>query len=458
MAAREAPLTRSGGSRANAELADELAALARDARTRTLETIADLDDEQLVGPRLSIVNPPLWEIGHVGWFWEFFVLRWRGEGEPRASRLEGADPLYNSIAIGHDERWTAALRSRRDTLSYLRDVLDDVLLALAREGAHDQLAYFIRLAAFHEDMHGEAFLWTRQTHGLPAPHLSTRDPALLDGQTEGPWPGDAPIPGAELMLGADPDQPFVFDNEKWAHPVELEPFQIARAPVTNAEFATFVEDGGYRRRDLWGEEGWDWRHDAGADLPVYWRRRGEGEFEQRRFDRWQALPPHEPVVHVCWHEADAYCRWAQRRLPTEAEWELAAAGAPSGPAPGAPLAPAKRLRPWGEEPLGPEHANLDGRLLGPADVAAFPAGDSAFGCRQMLGNVWEHCASDFLPYPGYEVDPYKEYSDPWFGPEHKILRGGAWPTRGRMLRTTWRNWGQKHRRDLFAGLRTCALD
>jgi iron(II)-dependent oxidoreductase len=151
------------------------------------------------------------------------------------------------------------------------------------------------------------------------------------------------------------------------------------------------------------------------------------------------------VIHVNWYEADAYCRWAGRRLPTEAEWEAAAAG----PDP-------KRRFPWGDEPPDPTRANLDGTALGCCDVAACPAGDSGFGCRQMFGNVWEWTASDFGPYPGFVPDPYKEYSQPWFG-THKVLRGGAWPTRARLLRTTWRNFYTPDRRDVWAGFRTCAV-
>jgi iron(II)-dependent oxidoreductase len=173
---------------------------------------------------------------------------------------------------------------------------------------------------------------------------------------------------------------------------------------------------------------------------VYWE---EGRV-QRRYDSLQPLAPHEPVIHVCWYEAEAYCNWAGRRLPTEAEWELAAA------------TPAKRRFPWGDSPPDARRANLDARAGGPVDVAAHPEGDSAYGCRQMVGNVWEWTATDFAPYPGFVVDPYKEYSQPWFSSPHKVLRGGCWATRGRLLRNTWRNFYPPDRRDVLAGFRTCA--
>jgi iron(II)-dependent oxidoreductase len=158
------------------------------------------------------------------------------------------------------------------------------------------------------------------------------------------------------------------------------------------------------------------------------------------------------MLHVNWWEAEAYCRWARRRLPTEAEWEAAASAEPA--ASGRELSQAKRRFPWGNDPPAPDRANLGWRAMGAVDVGALAAGDSAFGCRQMIGNVWEWTSSDFGPYPGFVIDPYKEYSEPWFG-THKVLRGGAWTTQQRLLRNTWRNFYPPHRRDVWAGLRTC---
>ncbi len=239
----------------------------------------------------------------------------------------------------------------------------------------------------------------------------------------------------------------MFDNEKWAHPVELKPFAIARAPVTQAAFAGFVDEDGYAHAELWSGAGWCWRGSVGATHPLYWRREGGG-WLRRDFDRWLPLEPHRPVIHVNWFEAEAYCNWAKRRLPTEAEWEAAAACDPA-------VAAGKRRFPWGNEPPDASQAQLDGYALGCRDVAELPRGDSACGCRQMIGNVWEWMASDFAPYPGFLVDPYREYSEPWFG-THKVLRGGAWPTRARLLRNTWRNFYEPDRRDIWAGFRTCA--
>jgi iron(II)-dependent oxidoreductase len=434
-------------SRDSVITAAELAEWVRDARQRSFELVADLSDEQLLGPTLPIVNPLLWEIGHVAWFQEKWVLRHAGKQKP--IRDDG-DALYDSAAVHHDTRWNLPLPSREETLSYMHEVRDRVLERIEQREPSAEEVYFICLSVFHEDMHTEAFTYTRQTLGYPPPRLS-----IASGQTQagGPLSGDVEIPGGTFLLGATPEESFVFDNEKWAHPVEVKPFAIARAPVTQVEFAAFVDDGGYHRQELWSESGWQWQQTVSAEHPVYWQRESSGHWLRRHFNTWVRLEPHRPIIHVNWHEAEAYCRWAGRRLPTEAEWEVAAAVEPD--ANSRILSSHKRRFPWGEEPPAPERANLDWRGMGCVDVGAFPESDSAFGCRQMIGNVWEWTSSDFLPYPGFVKDPYKEYSEPWFG-DHKVLRGGCWTTRSRLLRNTWRNFYKPDRRDVWAGFRTCA--
>lgn len=425
---------------AGAVTAERLIADLRAARARTLALLDGLPDEQLMGPRLPILNPLRWEAGHLAWFQEYWTLR---HLDGRAPRVARTDTLYDSTTVAHDTRWDLPLLPMPDTVAYLNDVLTAVIDRLTTKPLSANDAYFYQLVLFHEDMHTEAFLYMRQTAGYPAPELPGSEPAVHHA---GPWPGDVTVPGGEFWLGATRDDGFVFDNEKWAHRVMVAPFKIARAPVTNNEYAAFVDAGGYRERAYWSDTGWAWRQQAGLEAPIYWRRDTD-RWQVRRFDRWQPLPPHAPVMHVSWHEAQAYCRFAGRRLPTEAEWELAAAGSAN--------AEPKRRYPWGE--LSPSHllANL-GNRGDCLDVAALPEGDSAFGCRQMLGNVWEWTASDFLPYPGFSADPYKEYSAPWFG-ARKVLRGGSWATPARLMRNTWRNFYPPERNDIFAGFRTCAL-
>ncbi len=413
------------------------------ARQRTLALAGDLSGERLLGPRLKIVNPPLWEIGHLGWFQEHWCLRYQDGVVSKPSMHANADGLYNSATVPHATRWDLPLPDIDATLAYLRQVLERVLERLDRQDVTDHLRYFAQLAAFHEEMHCEAFTYTRQTLGYPQPALTLQ--AALG--TSGALPGDTGIPGSRFMQGAAPDTGFVFDNEKWAHEVEVRPFCMSRAPVTCAEFSQFVDDSGYLRRKWWSAAGWRWREDADAQSPVYWHK-SDGQWLQRHYDAEISLMPDAPVMHVNWFEAEAYCRWAGRRLPTEAEWEFAAA---TTRLPGED----KRRYPWGETAPEPRHANLYGVMNGCADVAAFDAGDSAWGCRQMIGNVWEWTADDFRPYPGFVADPYKEYSEPWFG-DHKVLRGGCFATRAGLLRNTWRNFYTADRRDVFAGFRTCA--
>ena len=378
----------------------------RDARARTLSLVVDLPDDQWMGPRLSIVNPIRWELGHLAWFAEHWVLR-HAAGRPplRAD----ADSLFDSAAVPHDVRWDLPLPDRAATLHYLDEVLDLSLARVDERAFSARDAYFVRLAVFHEDMHGEALAYTRQTLGYPSPSGNERRTPVPSAVRD--EPGDAHVPGGTFRLGAErpadgAPAPFVFDNEKWAHDVEVAPFSIARAVVTDGEFARFVDDGGYRRPELWTSAGWAWRASAGAEGPAYWRRDGS-QWLRRRFDRWAPLEPLRPLVHVNAFEAEAYCRFAGRRLPTEAEWEVAASG------------------------------------------------DGAFGCRQLRGEVWQWTSTPFAPYPGFVVDPYREYSAPWFH-THRVLRGGCAWTQARLLRSTWRNFYTPDRRDVWAGIRTCA--
>lgn len=408
-----------------------------DARARTLDLMRDLDDSQLISPPLDIVNPLLWEMGHVAWFHENFALQRLDGG---AKRLPNGDAMYNSSTVQRDGRWDLPLPSRQVTLDYMARVQDAMLRRLSGERASEQESELYLLTIFHEDMHGETCTYTRQTLGYAAPVFAGAQPLSDDA---GPLPGDVSLPGGMLALGSSPDAPFVFDNEKWAHPVMVAPFNIARAPVTNAEFADFVADGGYRRREFWSDEGWA----VGAEHPLYWRRAGN-DWMERRFDCEQPVFPHRPVIHVSWHEANAWCRWAGRRLPTEAEWEFAAATEPGSAR--------KRRYPWGDAAPTSRYANLDGFALGTVDVAACADGDSAWGCRQMLGNVWEWTASTFEPFPGFAPDAYENYSWPSFG-TRKVLRGGTWATRGRMINNTYRNFFTPDRRDIYAGFRTCAV-
>jgi ergothioneine biosynthesis protein EgtB len=409
----------------------------RDARRRTRAVTGDLQGQQLFGPKLPIVNPVLWELGHVAWFQERWCLR-LGRDESLADGLmKGADALYDSAKVAHDARWDLPLPTLSGTLDYQDRVLERVLARLDREAGDPWFLYFVQLVIFHEDMHAEAFHYTRQTLGYADPLAPQAFPR---GSGDGEVRGDAEVDGGTYLIGAARGSGFHFDNEKWAHPVKVAPFRIARTPVTNREFMEFVHEGGYRHREWWSPEGWESK--GAAKAPRYWSER-DGRWLERRFAEWVPLAPDLPVMHVDWHEAHAYCRYAGRRLPSEVEWEVAASLGANG---------ARRRYPWGDTAEG-GRANLGG--TGRVPVDRFALGDSLGGCRQMMGNVWEWTSSVFAPYPSFVADPYREYSEPWFG-THKVLRGGSFATPGRLVTSSWRNFYTPARGDIFAGFRTCA--
>ena len=337
---------------------------------------AGLDGARLLGPKLAIVNPPLWEIGHVGWFQERWCLRSRDDGSLGESMLPGADRLYDSSAVAHDTRWDLPLPPLRATMAYLAAVLDKVLERMEKEPDNERLRYFVRLATLHEDMHAEAFHYTHQTLGYPEPEIGARSAFST------PPAQELFFEAGKIRLGAERGgSEFVFDNEKWAHDVELAPFRIAARPVTNREYLAYVEHTG--------------------KAPRYWRKHDAG-WQERRFDRWQPLEADAPVRHVDWNEAQAWCRWAGRRLPSEAEWQVAAA-------------------------------------------------------RMQWGDVWEWTSSTFARFPGFSPDPYTDYSQPWFD-THKVLRGASFATPRRLVRPGFRNFYVAERGDVFAGFRTCRID
>nr|MDQ3935579.1 SUMF1/EgtB/PvdO family nonheme iron enzyme [Actinomycetota bacterium] len=248
------------------------------------------------------------------------------------------------------------------------------------------------------------------------------------------------VEAGPFLAGAGPAG-FAYDNERPRHEVDLPAFEIDRLPVTNGDWLEFAADGGYRRRSLWSPAGWDWRRRENVERPLYWTADGR----ERTCDRLAPVDPSVPVMHVSWYEADAFARWAGRRLPTELEWEKAAAWAPGAREP--------RRHPWGAEPPTPERANLDQTAFGPAPAGAHPAGASGYGVLGMAGDAWEWTASDFQPYPGFEPFPYREYSAHHFGGDFRVLRGGSWATRPRVATNTFRNWDHPDRRQIFAGLR-----
>ncbi|MEW5787219.1 MAG: selenoneine synthase SenA [Pseudomonadota bacterium] len=433
------------------------------AHQRLLALVHSLEPQQLALPYHPGVNPPLWEAGHAAFFFEVFLLRpWLG-GKPL---MPGLDNVWDSFDIDHEDRWRpGVVPDQAATLDYLARVRQALGECLSRRPLTAADRYLYKYGLFHLYMHIESMTWARQTLGYPPPPFAGAASPL---EAPPPRPGDARVPAGRYRIGMPADTPdfsgrgFAFDNEKPGFLVDLPAFGIARTLVSNGQFLEFVTAGGYRNPDWWSWGGRKWLRDRAArdpdptrpdgvapEGPIYWKREGS-DWRMRHFDRWLPLDPAQPVLHVSFWEAEAYCNWAGRRLPTEFEWEAAALGLTGeSETPGRPY-------PWGDG-FAPGRADLDIARLARPPVGALAAGDSPFGCRQMLGTCWEWTGSQFLPYPGFTADMYPYMSTLQFG-YHKTVKGGSWATAAALIRGSYRQAYLPQRRDVFVGFRTCAKD
>ncbi len=426
---------------------EQLVVELEEARQRTLLLLSTVSDDDLARQHDPLMGPILWDLGHIAAFEELWLTR-NLDGPITFGEMPGA---FNPFEHPRRTRGRLALPPRARMLTEMRRVRELVLARIARlDMEHgsplERDGYVVHMVAQHEYQHGETILQTLQ--------LKQGEPYHPPARRVLPAPSSSPerglmlrFPGGDVEVGTD-DRIAAYDNERPRHVVHVDPFWIDAAPVTNGDYLAFMDDGGYHRPELWSDEGWTWLMEAAVRAPKYWSEGRDG-WVTRSMDRTTPVPLDHPVCHVCWHEADAYARWAGKRLPTESEWETAASWDPRRTV--------KLRYPWGADDWRPDLANLDQLAFGTLPIWSYPANVSPLGCYGMVGDVWEWTASDFQPYPGFAPFPYVEYSQPFFGNEYKVLRGGSWASRPGAVRATFRNWDYPIRRQIFAGFR-CARD
>jgi len=407
------------------------------ARVRTLE-LTDFDDPELIRQHDPLMSPLVWDLAHIGQQEELWLLR-AGDARRPGMLPTAIDQLYDAFQHPRAERPSLPLLPPADARKFCGEVRGRVLDRLERsplQESSDGLFDFAMVVQ-HEQQHDETMLATLQLRS--GPPLLDRPTPLPTGRAAS---GSVLVPAGKFVLGVDPaDEPWSLDNERPAHVLDLPAFRIDRVPVSNAQWQAFIVDGGYFEQRWWSARGWQHRIEAELDRPKSWAPDGT----RQRFGVTEAIPPDEPVQHICYFEAEAYAAWAGGRLPTEAEWEKACVWDPA--------AEHRRRWPWGSADPTAELANLGGSALRPAPIGAYPNGASAYGVEQLIGDVWEWTSSDFQPWPGFSPMLYDTYSAPFFGGDYRVLRGGSWAVAGSAVRPSFRNWDLPIRRQIFTGMR-----
>ncbi|MFJ1843450.1 ergothioneine biosynthesis protein EgtB [Streptomyces sp. NPDC088146] len=413
------------------------------ARERTALLTGSVDDHELTVQHSPLMSPLVWDLAHIGNQEELWLLR--GVAGREAMRPE-IDGLYDAFEHPRAARPSLPLLAPAEARAYAAEVRGralDVLDGTPLRGDRPlvRAGFAFGMIAQHEQQHDETMLITHQLRSGPAVLTAPVPPGPTDAAA---LPAEVLVPGGPFTMGTS-TEPWALDNERPAHLREVPGFHLDTTPVTCGAYQRFIEDGGYTERRWWAPEGWAMVREHELTAPLFWHREA-GQWLRRRFGVTETVPENEPVLHVSWYEADAYARWAGRRLPSEAEWEKAARHDPAS---------GRSLRyPWGDEDPTPERANLGQRHLRPAPAGAYAAGRSPLGVRQLIGDVWEWTSSDFEPYPGFSAFPYREYSEVFFGPAHKVLRGGSFAVAPVACRGTFRNWDLPVRRQIFSGFRT----
>ncbi|MDR7169642.1 iron(II)-dependent oxidoreductase [Nocardia kruczakiae] len=425
---------------ATERLRAQIAEVLTRARARTTVLTEAVDEAELVAQHSPLMSPLVWDLAHIGNQEELWLVRDVGGREPVRADI---DHLYDAFRHARADRPALPLLNPAQARGYVGTVRDKVLDVLnsspLRGNRLVDSGFAFGMIAQHEQQHDETMLATHQLRAGAA--VLTAAPAAGARVAVG---DEVVVPAGEFTMGTSSD-PWALDNERPEHRVHLPGFAIDAAPVTNAQYLAFIEDGGYHRPELWSPRGWAHRMEADLTAPQFWERDSDNRWWRRSFGTPAPVRPQQPVVHVCWFEAEAYANWAGKRLPTEAEWEKAAR---FDPATGR-----SRRYPWGDAEPDDTTANLGQRHLEPADVGAYPAGASPSGVHQLIGDVWEWTASGFEQYPGFAAFPYREYSEVFFGGDYRVLRGGSFGTDPVACRSTFRNWDHPIRRQIFSGFR-----
>jgi iron(II)-dependent oxidoreductase len=403
------------------------------ARSRTL-TLTDLDEPTLLAQHDPLMSPLVWDLAHIGQQEELWLLR-AGDPDRPGMLAPDVDSLYDAFQHPRAERPTLPLLPPVEARAYCHEVRGRALDLLERTAGDD--LFTAGMVVQHEEQHDETMYATLQLRDGPPVLFGQPLPPgrAIDGER-------VFVAGGEFTLGVDAAaEPFSLDNERPAHTVDVGPFWIGRTPVSNRQWQQFVADGGYDEPTWWSPRGWAHRTEAGLGRPKFW----SGSGTRTRFGLEEEIPLDEPVQHVCFFEAEAFAAWSGARLPTEVEWEKACAWDPA--------AGRRRTWPWGSAAPTAELANLGGEGLRPAPVGAYPQGSSAYGVEQLIGDVWEWTSSDFSPWPGFTPMIYRTYSEPFFGGDYKVLRGGSWAVARSTIRPSFRNWDHPIRRQIFTGVR-----
>ena len=406
--------------------ADELSAQLQSTRQRTLQLIAAVSNADLERQIDPIMSPLVWDMAHIAAYEDLWLVH-RGGGQPllRADLAALYDAFETPRAIRGEIEQLNAPQARE----YLEAVRERALEVGNADGFDPEI---FEMVLQHELQHSETICQTlalAQLDGF-SPGFRESPPAATASHSGIDF---IEVEGGEIPIGAS-DDGFAYDNERPHTVVAIEPFELGRTTVTNADWLEFISDGGYSKSELWSTDGWAWVMEEQIVAPLYWDLSDPAEPSELTSCGPRALDPQRPAAHVSFFEAEAFARSRDARLPTEAEWDAAAQ--------------------WqGGAPADRSGGNLDQVSFDTAPVGAFPGGVSDFGALDLIGNLWEWTTSEFDGYPGFSPHPYPEYSQVFFGKGYRVLRGGSWATYGRVARQSFRNWDLPQRRQIFSGVR-----